>query len=92
LLDEATSSLDAENERLVQSALEYLQKDRTTIVIAHRLATVLHADRIVVIDQGRILDVGRHAELIERNPLYARMVRLQFGHAHHEEPHLKSAV
>ncbi len=92
LLDEATSSLDAENERLVQAALEFLQKDRTTIVVAHRLATVLHADRIVVIDQGQILDVGRHAELIERNSMYSRMVRLQFGNAHNEEPQLKSAV
>jgi ATP-binding cassette, subfamily B, bacterial len=79
LLDEATSSLDAESERLVQDALEVLQQGRTTIVIAHRLSTVLKADRIVVMSEGRILDVGKHAELIDREPFYARMVQLQFG-------------
>jgi len=79
LLDEATSSLDAESERLVQDALHLLQQDRTTMVIAHRLSTVLEADRIVVIDEGRIQDSGRHEELIERSDLYARMVQLQFG-------------
>ncbi len=81
LLDEATSSLDAESERLVQKALEFLEKDRTTIVIAHRLATVLKADRIVVMDQGRIVDIGRHEELVARDPLYARLAELQFGDA-----------
>ena len=78
LLDEATSALDAESERLVQSALETLQKNRTTLVIAHRLATILQADKIVVLDAGRILDVGRHSELVTRNALYAKMVELQF--------------
>ncbi|MCP4716335.1 MAG: ATP-binding cassette domain-containing protein, partial [Deltaproteobacteria bacterium] len=79
LLDEATSSLDAESERLVQEALAYLEQDRTTIVIAHRLATVLKADRIVVMDEGRIVDIGRHEELVRRDPLYARLAELQFG-------------
>ena len=81
LLDEATSSLDAESERLVQEALEYLKKGRTTIVITHRLATVLKSDRIVVMNEGRIIDVGRHEELVRRDPLYARLAELQFGEA-----------
>ena len=78
LLDEATSSLDAESERLVQQALEQLMQDRTTIVIAHRLATVLKADRIVLMNQGQILDIGTHAELVAREPLYAQLAKLQF--------------
>ena len=81
LLDEATSSLDAESERLVQKALDFLETGRTTLVIAHRLATVLKADRIVVIDEGRIVDIGSHAELVGRDPLYARLAELQFGEA-----------
>jgi ATP-binding cassette, subfamily B, bacterial len=79
LLDEATSSLDAESERYVQEALERLMQNRTTIIIAHRLATILKADRIVVLDQGKIVAIGTHAELLESNPLYARLAALQFG-------------
>ena len=78
LLDEATSALDAESERLVQDALDHLMADRTTIVIAHRLATVRAADRIVVMDQGRIVEEGTHTELAARGGLYARLARLQF--------------
>ncbi len=78
LLDEATSALDAESERLVQEALEHLMRGRTTIIIAHRLATVQKADRIVVVDHGRIVDAGSHADLVARNPLYARLAALQF--------------
>ncbi len=79
LLDEATSALDAENERLVQQALHEAMVGRTTLVIAHRLATVLEADRIVVMDAGRVVEEGRHAELLLKGGLYARLARLQFG-------------
>jgi ATP-binding cassette subfamily B protein len=79
LLDEATSSLDAESERLVQMALEGLMKNRTTLVIAHRLATVKKVDRIVVMDAGRIVAIGNHAELIQSSELYAKLAELQFG-------------
>ncbi len=79
LLDEATSSLDSESERLVQDALEKLMRNRTTLVIAHRLATAVNSDRIVVIDRGRIVGIGRHADLLRTNALYARLASLQFG-------------
>jgi ATP-binding cassette subfamily B protein len=78
LLDEATSSLDAESERAVQLALDVAMRGRTTIVIAHRLATVQRADRIFVLDQGVIVEQGRHAELLEQSGLYARLAALQF--------------
>jgi ATP-binding cassette subfamily B protein len=78
LLDEATSALDAENEVLVQKALDNIMKGRTTIVIAHRLATVLSADRILVMDQGQIVETGTHAALVAQGGLYARLARLQF--------------
>ena len=79
LLDEATSALDAESEQLVQVALERLTQNRTTIVIAHRLATVLKADRIIVMEEGRVVAVGTHAELLDSSPLYARLAALQFS-------------
>jgi ATP-binding cassette, subfamily B, bacterial len=78
LLDEATSSLDAESETLVQTALEELMRHRTTLVIAHRLATVLSCDRILVMEQGRIVEQGTHTSLVAANGLYARLARLQF--------------
>ena len=77
LLDEATSALDAESERAVQAALQRITKDRTTLVIAHRLATVQRASRILVMDQGRIVEEGRHADLLRQGGLYARLAELQ---------------
>ena len=79
MLDEATSSLDAESEGAVQRALEGVMKDRTTIVIAHRLATVQKANRILVLDEGRIVEQGTHAELIRKGGIYSRLAELQFG-------------
>jgi ATP-binding cassette subfamily B protein len=78
LLDEATSALDAENERLVQAALDQAMQGRTTIVIAHRLATVLRADRIVVMEDGRVVQEGTHQSLMAQGGLYARLAELQF--------------
>ncbi len=78
LLDEATSALDAENEALVQAALHDVMQGRTSLVIAHRLATVLEADRIIVIDEGRIVGQGTHSSLTAAGGLYARLAKLQF--------------
>ena len=78
LLDEATSALDAANETLVQTALEPLMDGRTTLVIAHRLATIVNADRILVLDGGVIVEEGTHASLLAANGLYSRLARLQF--------------
>ena len=79
LLDEATSALDAESENLVQTALNRVMQERTTLVIAHRLATVLSADRILVLDKGKIVEEGTHHSLIERGGVYARLAELQFS-------------
>ncbi|WP_291842334.1 ATP-binding cassette domain-containing protein, partial [Maricaulis sp.] len=81
LLDEATSALDSESEQLIQAAVETLSEGRTTLVIAHRLATVRSADRIIVLENGQVVDTGRHEELLRRGGLYARYVELQFGQA-----------
>ena len=79
ILDEATSALDSESERYVQEALKTLMQGRTTIVIAHRLSTVEHADRIVVMSRGLVAEVGTHAELLARDGLYAKLYRIQFA-------------
>lgn len=81
ILDEATAALDTESERLVQDALDRLMPDRTTLVIAHRLSTIEHADQVLVLDQGRIVEQGTHAELLDRGGLYAHLHRMQFREA-----------
>jgi ATP-binding cassette subfamily C protein CydCD len=81
ILDEATSHLDAVSEAQVRDALDVLMRDRTTIVIAHRLSTVRNADLLVVLDRGRLVELGSHAELLARNGLYARLIRRQLGGA-----------
>jgi subfamily B ATP-binding cassette protein MsbA len=81
ILDEATSSLDTESERYIQAALESLMRNRTTFVIAHRLSTIEHADKIIVFDQGKILEIGNHSELLARNGYYAKLHHLQFKDA-----------
>ncbi|MBV1916084.1 MAG: ATP-binding cassette domain-containing protein [Pseudomonadales bacterium] len=78
LLDEATSALDAESEHMVQKALEHLMENRTTLIIAHRLATVVHAESIAVLDEGKLIEIGQHQELLQTCPLYARLAALQF--------------
>ncbi|MEM7122831.1 MAG: ABC transporter transmembrane domain-containing protein [Pseudomonadota bacterium] len=92
LLDEATSALDAESEQAVQQALDELMAGRTTLVIAHRLATVLKADRILVMDHGRIVESGRHADLVAAGGIYARLAELQFDRAYDDEVTAVTAV
>lgn len=84
ILDEATAALDTESERKIQDALEQLMTNRTTLVIAHRLSTIENADRIVVMDSGRIVEMGKHQELLDKNGHYARLCQMQFGNEHTE--------
>jgi ABC-type multidrug transport system fused ATPase/permease subunit len=76
-LDEATSALDSESEKLVQEAIETLMKNRTVILIAHRLSTVINADQIIVIDKGTIAEVGKHQELLDKNGIYTKLYNLK---------------
>ena len=92
LLDEATSALDSESEALVQNAFESLSKDRTTLVVAHRLATVKNSDRILVMEQGQIIAQGTHSELISQGGLYSRLAQLQFSEDFNSEKKLKKIV
>ena len=85
VLDEATSALDTESERLVQKALENLMQNRTSIVIAHRLSTVRRADKIVVMERGRIAETGTHSELLQKGGIYKRLYELQFWEEEEEE-------
>ena len=80
LLDEATSALDANSEQKVQEALKILMQGRTTLIIAHRLATIMHADRILLIDKGRLVAEGTHQALLSNSKLYKRLCELQFNH------------
>ena len=77
ILDEATSSLDSESEKLVQDALDNLMKNRTSIIIAHRLSTIQNADLIIVMDYGKIVELGKHEELIKVNGIYSKLIKLQ---------------
>jgi subfamily B ATP-binding cassette protein MsbA len=81
ILDEATSALDSENERLIQAALDHLSQNRTVLVIAHRLSTIINADKIVVMDEGRIVEQGRHHELLQKAGRYASFYKTQFADA-----------
>jgi len=80
LLDEATSALDASSEQKVQAALKELMQERTTLIIAHRLATIMHADRILLIDQGHLIAEGSHQDLLASSELYKKLCELQFNH------------
>ena len=80
LLDEATSALDSRSEKVIQKALQKLLKDRTSIAIAHRLSTILNADKIVVMERGRVSAIGSHSELLDSSDTYQRLYRMQFGH------------
>ena len=88
ILDEATSSLDTESEFMVQKALENLMKNRTTFVIAHRLSTIQHADRIAVVENGRINEIGRHEELLKNSGLYQKLYKMQFRDEKEIQPNL----